>query len=226
MSAPISGTAATIAAAAAAATAAPSAPPSSTPALTEPPATMAVPAAALDTLTSAIYDLQRQMGQFAACLSDVESRPSDRAGAPSTQLHGAFAPSPRTLGNTGLPASAPNGASYSHPAPNSFSLGMPDLNGIPPSTSVIVHTSVSSRSVPITEIPFPRSPSAIPQLPTHPPQNHLPGTHAADHDDGLGVPRYHKLSFPSFDGKEDPLGWLNRCDHFFRAQCTREADKV
>ena len=25
-----------------------------------------------------------------------------------------------------------------------------------------------------------------------------------------GVPRYHKLDFPTYDGKEDPLGWLNR----------------
>jgi hypothetical protein len=29
-----------------------------------------------------------------------------------------------------------------------------------------------------------------------------------------------------FDGKDDPLGWLNRCEQFFRAQHTREADKV
>jgi hypothetical protein len=29
-----------------------------------------------------------------------------------------------------------------------------------------------------------------------------------------------------YDGKEDPLGWLNRCEHFFRAQRTRDADKV
>lgn len=36
----------------------------------------------------------------------------------------------------------------------------------------------------------------------------------------------HKLSFPTYDGKDDPLGWLNKCEHFFRAQRTREADKV
>jgi hypothetical protein len=41
-----------------------------------------------------------------------------------------------------------------------------------------------------------------------------------------GAPRYHKLSFPTYEGKEDPLGWINRCKHFFRAQLTREADKV
>lgn len=45
-------------------------------------------------------------------------------------------------------------------------------------------------------------------------------------DDGIGVPRFHKLSFPTFDGREDPLGWLNMCEHFFRAQRTRESDKV
>ena len=40
------------------------------------------------------------------------------------------------------------------------------------------------------------------------------------------VPRYHKLSFPTYDGKEDPLGWLNRCDRFFRSQRTPENEKV
>jgi hypothetical protein len=40
------------------------------------------------------------------------------------------------------------------------------------------------------------------------------------------VPRYYKLSFLMHDDKEHPLGWLNRCEHFFRAQRTRDADKV
>jgi hypothetical protein len=40
------------------------------------------------------------------------------------------------------------------------------------------------------------------------------------------VPRYHKLSFPSYDGKVDPLGWLNKCERFFRAQHTPNADRV
>ena len=63
-----------------------------------------------------------------------------------------------------------------------------------------------------------------PPFPTfHPPINHEP---PAKHEDELGVLRYHKLSFPTYDGKEDPLGWLNKCDHFFQAQRTREADKV
>ncbi|KAJ4758083.1 polyprotein [Rhynchospora pubera] len=44
--------------------------------------------------------------------------------------------------------------------------------------------------------------------------------------DTPGVPRYYKLDFPTFDGKEDPLGWLNRCEQFFRGQRTMEEEKV
>jgi hypothetical protein len=50
--------------------------------------------------------------------------------------------------------------------------------------------------------------------------------HVPPEPDAAGVPRYHKLSFPTYEGKEDPLGWLNRCERFFSAQRTREADKV
>jgi hypothetical protein len=28
----------------------------------------------------------------------------------------------------------------------------------------------------------------------------------------------HKLLFPTYDGTDDPLSWLNRCDQFFRIQ--------
>ena len=54
----------------------------------------------------------------------------------------------------------------------------------------------TSRPVPITQIQFPHSPSVIPQIPTH---NHH-DSQAAD-DEGIGIPRYHKLSFPTYDGK-------------------------
>lgn len=47
-----------------------------------------------------------------------------------------------------------------------------------------------------------------------------------DDDEGAVIPRVYKLSFPVFDGKEGPLGWLNRCEHFFRAQSTRKVVKV
>lgn len=39
---------------------------------------------------------------------------------------------------------------------------------------------------------------------------------------GRGVPRFHKLLFTIFDGKEDPLPWLNRCEQFFKGQWTME----
>uniref|UniRef100_A0A1S3X3P8 Reverse transcriptase domain-containing protein n=1 Tax=Nicotiana tabacum TaxID=4097 RepID=A0A1S3X3P8_TOBAC len=40
------------------------------------------------------------------------------------------------------------------------------------------------------------------------------------------VPRYTKLDFPTFDGSEDPLIWLHRCEKFFSNQRTNEVDKV
>jgi len=55
---------------------------------------------------------------------------------------------------------------------------------------------------------------------------HAPRHQPEEHGDSQGVPRFHKLSFPTYDDKEDPLGWLNHCESFFRGQLTREADKV
>jgi hypothetical protein len=43
-------------------------------------------------------------------------------------------------------------------------------------------------------------------------------THAAKHD--------HKLLFPTYDGAEYLLPWLNRCDQFFSISETPEAGKV
>ena len=40
------------------------------------------------------------------------------------------------------------------------------------------------------------------------------------------IPRHTKLVFPRFNGQEDPLGWLNRCEHFFRHQQTSKEEKI
>ena len=40
------------------------------------------------------------------------------------------------------------------------------------------------------------------------------------------MPRYSKLEFPSFDGSEDPLIWLRRCEQFFGNQQTPKGEKV
>lgn len=54
-----------------------------------------------------------------------------------------------------------------------------------------------------------------------------PCSPAEGHHAGCGsVPRFYKLSFPLFDGQEDLLPWLNRCDQFFRGQHTMAEDKV
>ncbi|KAK6231469.1 hypothetical protein SCA6_001542 [Theobroma cacao] len=43
---------------------------------------------------------------------------------------------------------------------------------------------------------------------------------------GAIIPKFTKLDFSRFNGQEDPLGWLSRCEHFFRHQQTSEEEKV
>ncbi|KAB5541338.1 hypothetical protein DKX38_014312 [Salix brachista] len=45
-------------------------------------------------------------------------------------------------------------------------------------------------------------------------------------DGRVNLPRYSRLEFPLYDGKQDPLAWLSRCEHFFRHQHIPEAEKV
>nr|GLL34138.1 uncharacterized protein LOC109178468 [Ipomoea trifida] len=40
------------------------------------------------------------------------------------------------------------------------------------------------------------------------------------------APKYTRLEFPRFDGREDPSGWLHQCEQFFRAQGTPAGDYV
>lgn len=39
-------------------------------------------------------------------------------------------------------------------------------------------------------------------------------------------PCFHRLEFPKYEGQEDPLGWLQKCEQFFRGQKTPETEKV
>ena len=43
---------------------------------------------------------------------------------------------------------------------------------------------------------------------------------------GAHPPRFYKLEFPTYDGAEDPLNWLNHCDQFFRGQRTLASDRT
>ena len=93
-----------------------------------------------------------------------------------------------------------------------------------------------STGVPITQINFPHSPSPLPVFSStglpyvSAPTSHMSSTPphipSAPEVEGVAVPKYHKLTFATYDGKEDPLGWLNKCEQFFRGQMTREVDKV
>lgn len=43
---------------------------------------------------------------------------------------------------------------------------------------------------------------------------------------GSTIPKITTLDFPWFKGQEDPLGWLNWCEYFFRHQQTAKEYKV
>jgi hypothetical protein len=52
-------------------------------------------------------------------------------------------------------------------------------------------------------------------------------TQGEDEDVGEDfVPTMHKLEFPKFDGKGDPLPWLNHCECYFKLCHTPEDKKV
>jgi hypothetical protein len=78
-------------------------------------------------------------------------------------------------------------------------------------------------------------PPLFPEIPRKPPKNHFSapppesGRGQYDDEDDFTDNRFHlrvRLEFPSFDGKEDPLPWLNRWETFFRVQGTPERRRV
>ena len=46
------------------------------------------------------------------------------------------------------------------------------------------------------------------------------------HRPTVGNVASHKLRFPKYDGSDDPISWLHRCEQFFRAARTEEDEKV
>jgi hypothetical protein len=122
------------------------------------------------------------------------------------------------------------------PSPLNFLYGMLGdgvMTSAPSTTVIIVHTTttsqMASQAMPITQIQFLLSPSPIlgfskppvyqvPLLPL--PYQGLYPLHRAFQEEpaeAVGVPRYYKLSFPTFNIREDPVGWLNRCKQLFCA---------
>jgi hypothetical protein len=130
--------------------------------------------------------------------------------------------------------------------PEGFPYGLPGYGGIPPTSAPSTTTPQGTSALkPITEIPFPHSPSQPPLFTDRPNPSvtgrrtgsaaggasnayhayqQLPLGGAAFQ--GLGVPRFNKLEFPSYDGSVDPLNWLRCCEQFFRGQQAAPADRV
>ena len=189
------------------------------------------PAEAFNTLTVAIYQIQHQLGDLSLRMAALEHRSPPVSSPVQYGL-------PGYGGIPSLPASAPiplevPPVSSTASAPPAQPAHLPATGSLHPQPSV---------GVPITQISFPPSPSPVPSMSTilhggcYTPQNTalsaatmhcaLPHLHVPQGPHGHTVPRYHKLSFPTFDGKVDPLGWLNKCEQFFRAQQTPDADRV
>jgi hypothetical protein len=78
--------------------------------------------------------------------------------------------------------------------------------------------------------PFPERPREPPPPPPKDRYGPPPYAHRGPYDDDDDFDnRFHprvRLEFLSFDGKEDPLPWLNRCEMFFRGQNTPERRRV
>ena len=53
-----------------------------------------------------------------------------------------------------------------------------------------------------------------------------PSVHSHDQHPPDRPPRFQKMDFPRFDGKSDPLIFLNRCESYFRQQRTMPEEKV
>ena len=51
------------------------------------------------------------------------------------------------------------------------------------------------------------------------------GAHDGQHHNDR-PPRFQKMDFPKFDGKSDPLAFINRCESFFHQQRIAEEEKV
>jgi len=54
------------------------------------------------------------------------------------------------------------------------------------------------------------------------------GSGGSGHSDHHGdrPPRFQKLDFPKFDGKSDPLAFLNRCESYFHQQRIAAEEQV
>ncbi|KAJ1274640.1 hypothetical protein BS78_05G077100 [Paspalum vaginatum] len=179
----------------------------------------------LDHILKAVTDLTTKFTDLSTHVTDLEGRASSSS---------TFPPNPRDF-----PFGLPGYGGIPLPATTTTPTSAALASAQPPPTAT-PSAPPSAPLLPIHQIPFPHSPSPIPSLPPPsqpslpslplPPPSLPPPPHQFEQPShsatSSGVPRYHKLEFPAFDGKQDPLGWLNQCEQFFRGQRTLESDKV
>jgi hypothetical protein len=185
-------------------------------------------------ITTALTSLQLQMAAVTHQLADQGARLTSLDGRPPLPQFGlpgfggipplAASSTPVITDVTTAAGDSSASASSSRPLSSPVPQGSQPV-ALPPSTGV-----------PITHINFPHSPSPLPtfgsvaqRLPP-PTSAHMaeaqPYLPPPPEGDSAIVPKYHKITFETYDGTEDPLGWLNKCEQFFRGQLTREVDKV
>jgi len=173
-------------------------------------------------LTTLINSMQRRMGEMSLRLSSVEGAATQFVGLPYSAPQALPYGMPGYGGIPALPASGPV-ISEIMPTPSlpaSAAIAAGSSSSQPAADSSIGSTpQPPSTGLPIQSIPFPHSPSPLPTFSSfmgtavttsstvlHQERAHrsqsLP--HLDDHNDGYGVPKFHKLSFPLYDGKEDP----------------------
>jgi len=193
----------------------------------------AIPAESLTEFTNAIQGIQNQMALLNFQMTNMAQRLTAIDGRDlPTAAHLPQLPQP---GFATLPASSapvlPDATSAYTAAP-SAPMATTAAPRAPP-------TLAGQFGVPITQICFPPSPSPLPSFESvmgDMPMASAPAVSAPARmsvplpmegaQDGHVVPKYHKLMFPTYDGKEDPLGWLNKCEQFFNGHQTRHQDRV
>ena len=133
------------------------------------------------------------MTKLLSSMGDMEKRMESRI----TSMESRLPPPPTSTPAASMPYGMPG---YESTTQASFSsTTAATLSTAPP---------MSSPTLPITKIPLPHSPSPLPVFDDIPQPNPLgaPGAPgAASAHERLGVPRFSKLDFPTYDGIEDPL---------------------
>ncbi|XP_066389781.1 uncharacterized protein [Miscanthus floridulus] len=197
-----------------------------------PPLT-AIPTDALNAFTKAIQGLQNQMALMNVHIGDLATRVSaidDRAlpvlpgldaalALPAASVPGISEPAPAAPTSSAVPTAAPSAPLVSAPASTTLPATATHPFGVPIGQICFPHLlspvpsqeSILRGSVPVSSAPMASPTSRV---------------HVPPELEGQVVPKYHKLVFPTFDGKEDPLGWLNKCEQFFNGHQTRHADRV